>query len=123
MSEGWHTPEPRGKLSEGHELPDKLTEKQMAEWLGSTVPALSARRRKGKIPEGVWNREGTKLIWYSRKRYEEWREAQWVCPPGWRSGAALSASDLSGTVNADTKRSPSPRRKRASPLHPVFAIK
>lgn len=102
--------------------PDKLTEQQMADLLGVSKRALEARRARKQIPEGVWNRLGRRII-YSRKRYDEWLESQWVCPPGWRSEAIQSASVLRGTEGAAPKRSITLPRKRGSRLHPVFEIK
>jgi len=37
---------------------DKVTEERMAELLGITLRALQTRRQRGKIPEGVWNKNG-----------------------------------------------------------------
>nr|WP_232487085.1 helix-turn-helix domain-containing protein [Azotobacter chroococcum] len=104
------------------DAPDKVSEKQMAEFLGITKRALEGRRARGQIPEGVWNRNGRSII-YSRKRYEEWLESQWVCPPGWRSEATQSAFASSGTEKGTPKRSTIPRRNRASWLHPVLEIR
>lgn len=101
---------------------DKLTEKQMADRLGTTVKALQARRGRGQIPEGVWNKLGNHVM-YSVRRYDEWLESLWVSPPGWKSEVTRSASALVGTVNVSQKRSRIPPRKGGSRLPPVLEIK
>ncbi|MGB8922821.1 MAG: hypothetical protein WCC61_15090 [Pseudomonas sp.] len=101
---------------------DKVPEKIMAKILGISFRALATRRSRKQIPEGVWNKCGG-LIMYSRKRYEEWQEAQWVCPMEWNSSANPSGSVLLGTVSVDAKRSPTRRRQKALKLHPTYAIK
>lgn len=68
--------------------PDKLTEKQMADRLGTTVKALQARRSRGQIPNGIWNKIGNHII-YSVRRYDEWLESLWVSPPGLISGGDI----------------------------------
>ena len=103
-------------------FPDKVTEQQMAMILGTTDRALEGRRSRNQIPEGVWNRINGR-IYYSRSRYEEWQESLWHCPPELSYATIRSASDSAGTESAAQKPSPSPRRKRALPLHPVYAIK
>src|SRR5471030_2323557 len=102
--------------------PDKLTEKQMAERLGTTVKALQSRRSRNQIPEGVWNKFGHHIM-YSVRRYDEWLESLWVCPPGWKSEATQSASVLVGRVSVDQKHSRFPPRKRGSRLPPALEIK
>ncbi|MNZ54017.1 hypothetical protein SAMN05216201_10946 [Pseudomonas linyingensis] len=104
------------------ELEDKVPEKKMAELLGITFRALQARRQRKEIPEGVWNRIGRSII-YSRRRYDEWLESQWTCPPVWKSETAESVSGSIGMESDAPSRSPIPRRKRASQLHPVYAIR
>ncbi|MGN8252243.1 hypothetical protein [Pseudomonas sp. SMV7] len=44
---------------------DKVTEERMAELLGITLRAFQTRRQRGKIPEGVWNKNGRNIM-YSR---------------------------------------------------------
>ena len=46
---------------------DKITEKQMAEYLGTTYRALQAKRYRNQMPEGVWNLVGG-TIYYSIRR-------------------------------------------------------
>ncbi|MCY1368214.1 hypothetical protein D9M69_551820 [compost metagenome] len=101
---------------------DKVSEKQMAELLGTTVRSLQARRARKQIPEGVWIKNGRQII-YSKRRYDEWLESQWVCPPGWNSSATPSAFASPGTDDAAAKRSRIPPRKRGSRLHPSLGIR
>ncbi|MDV9030754.1 hypothetical protein Q7C30_001375 [Pseudomonas sp. RAC1] len=101
---------------------DKVTEKLMAELIGCSKRSLEHRRLDGKIPEGVWMKHGGRII-YSKKRYDEWLESQWVYPAGSRSSATQSGFVSHGTVSVDAKRCPIPRHKKASRLHPTFAIR
>lgn len=101
---------------------DKITEEQMALRLGTTVRALQTRRFRKQIPMGVWNKDGRRII-YSIRRYEEWLESQWICPQGWNSSANRFESVSRGKEAAVVKRSPIPRHKKASQLHPSFAIR
>lgn len=107
---------------QAHEPRDKLTEKQMAEYLGTTARALEARRSRDQIPKGVWMKIGSRII-YSVRRYNEWQESQWLCPQELNLETLQSGSASYGTENGTPKPSPFPRRKRASQLHPVYAIK
>ena len=104
------------------EYEDKVPEQVMAAMLGITYRALQTRRSKGQIPEGVWNKVNGKII-YSRRRYDEWLESLWVCPPGWKSSATLSVSASCGTEQGSAKHSPIPRRKKGFRLHPVLEIR
>ncbi|KXK67217.1 hypothetical protein BC89_33655 [Pseudomonas monteilii] len=101
---------------------DKVTEQRMAELIGCTKRSLEHRRLDGKIPAGVWIKHGGRII-YSIKRYDEWLESQWVYPAGSKSSATPSAFVSHGTVSVDVKRSPIPRHKKGSRLHPTFAIR
>lgn len=101
---------------------DKLSEKQMAERLGTTARALEARRSRGQIPEGVWRKIGTR-IWYSVRRYDDWQESLWASPEALNYGATPCVSASTGTANAAQKPSSTPRRKRASQTPPVYAIR
>lgn len=58
---------------------DKVTEQKMADLLGCTKRALEGRRLRGSIPEGVWMKHSGRII-YSKKRYDEWLESQWIYP-------------------------------------------
>ncbi|MGP9826849.1 hypothetical protein ACT048_20460 [Ectopseudomonas khazarica] len=108
--------------TQAHEPRDKLTEKQMAEYLGTTARALEARRSRGQIPTGVWMKIGGRIM-YSVRRYNEWQESQWLCPPELKLEMLQSESASPGTESVTPKHSLFPRRKRASQLHPVYAIK
>ncbi|MDG9807212.1 hypothetical protein N7613_01020 [Pseudomonas juntendi] len=101
---------------------DKVTEEKMAELLGITLRALQTRRQRGKIPEGVWNKQGRNIM-YSRWRYEEWLESLWVCPLELKSEETRSESVSLGTVSVGAKPSPIPRRRRVSGQPAVYVIK
>lgn len=92
--------------------PDKLEEKAMAEHLGLTFRALQTRRLKAKIPHGVWNKINGDII-YSKRRYDEWLESTWTCPPVWNSQGEQSASASAGKapIQSDVAK-PLPSRKR-----------
>lgn len=101
---------------------DKVTEERMAELLGITLRALQTRRQRGKIPEGIWNRNG-RSITYSRWRYEEWLENLWVCPLELKSEGTRSGSVSLGTVSAEGKLLPIPRQRKGSKRPVVYVIK
>lgn len=103
-------------------FPDKVTEQQMAQILGTTDRALEGRRARNQIPEGVWNLVGRR-VYYSRSRYEKWQESLWHCPQELSYATIHSAFDSAGMESDALKPLPTPRRKRASQLHPVYAIK
>ncbi|WP_262500078.1 helix-turn-helix domain-containing protein [Pseudomonas sp. EZ-C24] len=101
---------------------DKITEKLMAELIGCTKRALERRRQDGKIPEGVWMKHGGRII-YSKKRYDEWLESQWIYPQELTSTMARSGSGSCTKVLVEAKPFPIPRHRKASKLHPSFAIR
>mgnify|MGYP001760072469 CR=1 FL=1 len=101
---------------------DKVTEQRMAEILGCTKRALEGRRQRGSIPEGVWMKHGRRII-YSKRRYDEWLESLWIYPQASMSITDRSGFASPGKVLAEVKPFPTPRHKRASKLHPSFAIK
>ncbi|MDT4871616.1 hypothetical protein FQZ97_1067520 [compost metagenome] len=101
---------------------DKLSEEQFAEYLGTTVRALQTKRFRKQIPEGVWIKQGRQTI-YSKRRYDEWLESQWICPPGWKSSENPFASASPGTDNAAAKRSRIPSRRKGSRLHPDCVLR
>lgn len=76
---------------------DKVTEKRMAELLGTTPKALQRKRERNVIPDNVWSKIDGRIM-YSIWRYDEWLESQWGCP-----------QDLSLTQ----KPSPSDNRKKS----------
>lgn len=104
---------------------DKISEEEMAERLGITKRALQTRRLRGQIPFGVWNKFGRDVI-YSVRRYEEWLERVWDCPPGsslqgsrFESGSLGKEQSHRGAV----KPSPSRKRKKASQQPPLYVLK
>jgi len=58
---------------------DKVTEKRMAELLGTTPKALQRKRERNVIPDHVWSKIDGRIM-YSIWRYDEWLETQWGCP-------------------------------------------
>ncbi|MCY1292460.1 hypothetical protein D9M68_560480 [compost metagenome] len=92
---------------------DKVSEKQMAEFLDTTVRALQARRARKQIPEGVWIKKGRQII-YSKKRYDEWLESHWLCHLEWKYSGTPSDYDLLGTEGATAKRSASRLTRKES---------
>ena len=101
---------------------DKITEKLMAELIGCTKRALEHRRLEGKIPQGVWMKHGGRII-YSKKRYDEWLESQWIYPQGSTFTTEHFASGSCGKVVGEVKAFPTPRHRKGSRLHPSFAIR
>ena len=101
---------------------DKVPEAQMAELLGTTLAALRSKRARNQIPLGVWNKQGSRVM-YSIRRYYEWLESQWVCPQEWTSTTDRSASALCGTAAGAVKRSPIPRHRKESSLPHRLLIK
>ena len=59
-------------------LPEMLTETQMAAHLGITKRAIQGRRSRGQIPPEVCQKVGSTWF-YSLRRYEDWLESLW--PP------------------------------------------
>lgn len=90
---------------------DKVTEQRMADLLGCTKRALEGRRLRGAIPEGVWMKHGGRII-YSKKRYDEWLESQWIYPLESTSTMARSGSGSCGKVLAEVRPFPTPDTKR-----------
>jgi hypothetical protein len=101
---------------------DKISEEKMAELLGTTKRALQAKRARKQIPEGVWLKIGRNII-YSLRRYEEWLESQWICPPGWKSSETPYALGSPGMDAGAAKRSPTQSRRKGSQLRPYLEIK
>lgn len=56
---------------------DKILESKLAELIGTTRRSLEHKRLNGVIPEGVWIKNGGRIM-YSLKRYEDWMESRWV---------------------------------------------
>ncbi|WP_244152915.1 hypothetical protein [Pseudomonas peli] len=101
---------------------DKISEEKMAELLGTTKRALQAKRARKQIPEGVWLKIGRNII-YSLRRYDEWLESQWICPPGWKFSETPYASGSPGMDAGAAKRSPIPSRQRGLRRRPSLEIK
>gem|GEM_PF-3636573 len=51
----------------------------MADLIGITKKALQRRREREAIPEGVWMKIDSRIV-YSLRRYDEWLESRWVEP-------------------------------------------
>lgn len=58
---------------------DKVTEKRMAELLGTTPKALQRKRERSAIPNNIWSKIDGRIM-YSIWRYDEWLESQWSYP-------------------------------------------
>lgn len=101
---------------------DKVTEKQMAEYLGTTYRALQAKRYRNQIPEGIYNIIG-RTIYYSIKRYEEWRESQWKCQLELNSGMVQSGSGSPGMAQDVLKPSRIQQTKRGLHKQAVYVIR
>ena len=83
---------------------DKVTEKRMAELLGTTPKALQRKRERNIIPAGVWSKIDGRIM-YSKWRYDEWLESQWSCPPELNLSGSRSGSGSHGTKSGTAKRS------------------
>lgn len=100
---------------------DKVTEQRMADLIGCTKRALETRRLTGTVPQGVWMKHGGRII-YSKRRYDEWLESLWIFPQGSTSITERSGCASPGKVLAEVKPFRTPRHKKASRLHPSYAI-
>lgn len=70
---------------------DKVTEKRMAELLGTTPKALQRKRERNAIPKNIWSKIDGRIM-YSIWRYDEWLESQWSYPTQLSSPKRRSAS-------------------------------
>lgn len=107
------------------EARDKLEEHQMATLLGLSYRALQSRRLKGLIPFGVWNKVGRETV-YSVRKYEEWLESIWDCPPAWSLPENRSESGSRGKGQhrpADAKPSTSRKHRKASQRPQLYVLK
>lgn len=59
---------------------DKVSESRMAELIGVTKYTLEGKRKRGRIPEGVWMKVDGR-IFYSIRRWEVWLESLWLPYP------------------------------------------
>jgi hypothetical protein len=101
---------------------DKVTEKRMAELVGTTAKALQRKRERNIIPLGVWTKIDGRIM-YSKWRYDEWLESLWNCQPVSSLSGNPSESVSPGTRSAAAKRSPSLRPRKASPQRRVYVLK
>jgi hypothetical protein len=108
------------QLPENYQI-DIVPEEKMAELVFTTRRALQSRRARGVIPQGVWNTIDGK-VYYSIRRYEQWLESLWSCPPEWNSSARQSESASPGKGNGAVKPSAFPRRPRESRRHPIYVL-
>lgn len=81
---------------------DKVLEKRLAELIGTTPKALEHKRLSGIIPQGVWLKEGGRIM-YSLERYNTWAENQWASRLASKSEATRFGSALLGTVSVERR--------------------
>lgn len=101
---------------------DKVSEELMAELIGVTKYTLEGKRKRGRIPEGVWNKIDGRIT-YSISRYEAWLESQWTGLQALSQLARKSASGSPSPANEGAKRSSLPRRQKAYKQPPVYVLK
>ncbi|WP_338109819.1 hypothetical protein [Pseudomonas iridis] len=101
---------------------DKVTEKRMAELLGTTPKALQRKRERNIIPAGVWSKIDGRIM-YSKWRYDEWLESQWSCPPELSLSGNRSGSGSPGTRSGTAKRSPSRKAQKESQQPRLYVLK
>lgn len=100
------------KLGDGSRH-DKVTEKRMAELLGTTPKALQRKRERSVIPATIWAKIDGRIM-YSIWRYDEWLESQGGCPPELILPESPSVSDYREKKSDPSKRLLS-RKKRVDP--------
>ena len=101
---------------------DKITEKRLAELIGTTAKALQRKRERNIIPLGVWSKIDGRIM-YSKWRYDAWLESQWDSPLGMSSSVSRSESGSPGTSSADAKPFLSRRSPRESRQQRVYVLK
>lgn len=101
---------------------DKVTEKKMAELVGCTAKALQRKREKGIIPNWVWMKIDGRIM-FSKRRYEQWIESLWTCPPGSSLSGGQSEFASPGTRSGAAKRSPSLRPRKESQQQRLYVLK
>jgi hypothetical protein len=101
---------------------DKVSEERMAELIGVTKYTLEGKRKRGRIPEGVWNKIDGRIT-YSISRYEAWLESQWTGLPALNQSVKKSASGSRLTGSESAKRSSLPKRQKASNQPQVYVLK
>lgn len=100
------------KLGDGSRH-DKVTEKRMAELLGTTPKALQRKRERNVIPDHIWSKIDGRIM-YSIWRYDEWLESHWNCPPELVWPESPSVSSYREKKSDASKRLLS-RKKRVEP--------
>ncbi|WP_234427208.1 hypothetical protein [Pseudomonas veronii] len=101
---------------------DKVTEKRMAELLGTTTKALQRKRERNIIPAGVWMKIDGRIM-YSKWRYDEWLESQWNSQPASSLSGSRSGSGSLGTRSDAAKRSLSRKPQKASQQPRLYVLK
>lgn len=101
---------------------DKVTEKKMAELIGTTAKALQCKRERGIIPSTIWMKIDGRII-YSKRRYDAWLESLWTCRPALKSSASQSAFDSSGENAGVARRLPTPRPRKGSQQQTLYVLR
>ncbi len=101
---------------------DKVTEKRMAELLGTTARALQRKRDRKIIPTWVWAKIDGRII-YSKRRYDEWLESLWTCRPASKSSANQSEFASSGESAGVAKRLPTHRPRKESQRQQLYVLR
>ena len=109
------------KLPEG-DGHDKVTEKRMAELVGTTAKALQRKRERKIIPIGVWSKIDGRIM-YSKRRYDEWIESLWTCQQGLNLLVGQSEFVSPGTRSGAVKRSPSLKPRKESLRRQAFVLR
>lgn len=101
---------------------DKVTEKRMAELVGTTARALQRKRERNIIPLGVWSKIDGRIM-YSKWRYDEWLESLWSSPRVLSLSGNQSEFGSPGTKPGAAKRSPSLKPRKGSQQPRVYVLK
>ena len=101
---------------------DKVTEKRMAELVGTTAKALQRKRERKIIPAGVWMKIDGRIM-YSKRRYDEWIESLWTCQQGLSLSGVQSEFASPGTRSGAVKRSPSLKPRKESLQRRAFVLR
>ncbi|MCP1651637.1 hypothetical protein [Pseudomonas nitroreducens] len=101
---------------------DKVSEKRMAELLGTTARALQRKRERKIIPAWIWAKIDGRII-YSKRRYDEWLESLWTCRPASKSSANQSEFGFNGESADVVKRSPTLRPRKESQRQQLYVLR
>jgi len=101
---------------------DKVTEKRMAELVGTTAKALQRKRERKIIPQGVWSKIDGRIL-YSKRRYDEWIESLWTCQPVLSLSVVQSGFASPGIRSGAAKRSPSLKPRKESLQRRAFVLR